>query len=208
MHHGFYANPFTVKYNEAPAKQTYITAINQQYENIQAISDTFSACFYNAGIMHNGHIYSEELSPVSCKATTLRQIRLTGKFENKYFIKEDSLDKWKYLKGAKRIERTKPNGESYFFSEGAISFPDNLDMPSRTILTSESSVNRNTHVIEDAHTGKLRVLTPVECERLQGFPDDWANTDMPEKSRYFIMGNALVVPLVTLMGKRLLEIAS
>ena len=38
---------------------------------------------------------------------------------------------------------------------------------------------------EDRATGRLRVLTPVECERLNGFPDDWTDTGMPERMRYF-----------------------
>lgn len=69
------------------------------------------------------------------------------------------------------------------------------------MLTSESSLNRSTHVIEDPQTKNLRLLTPVETERLQGFEDDWTNTGMPEKFRYFCMGNALVVPMITRMGK-------
>ena len=53
---------------------------------------------------------------------------------------------------------------------------------------------------EDRATGRLRVLTPVECERLKGFPDDWTDTGMPERMRYFCMGNALVVPLIQKIG--------
>lgn len=44
------------------------------------------------------------------------------------------------------------------------------------------------------------MLTPVEAERLQGFDDEWTNTGMPEKFRYFCMGNALVVPMIERMG--------
>lgn len=46
-------------------------------------------------------------------------------------------------------------------------------------------------------------LTPVEAERIQGFRDNWTNTGMPEKFRFFCMGNALVVPMITRMGRRL-----
>ena len=68
------------------------------------------------------------------------------------------------------------------------------------MLTSESSLNRSTHVIEDPQTQQLRLLTPMEAERIQGFDDNWTNTGMPEKFRYFCMGNALVVGLITRMG--------
>ena len=47
---------------------------------------------------------------------------------------------------------------------------------------------------------RLRTLTPIECERLNGFPDDWT-AGMSERLRYFTMGNALVVPLIKAMGK-------
>lgn len=69
------------------------------------------------------------------------------------------------------------------------------------MLTSESSLNRSTHVIRDPETGRLRLITPLEAERLQGFGDNWTDgVGMPHKFRYFCMGNALVVPMVTRMG--------
>ena len=79
--------------------------------------------------------------------------------------------------------------------------PDPWDRPGRTMLTSESTLNRSTHVVSDLGTGRLRLLTPVEAERLQGFDDEWTNTGMPDRMRYFCMGNALVVPMITRMGR-------
>lgn len=102
---------------------------------------------------------------------------------------------------AKKIPRKSKDGHEYVFSEGPIAFPDPWDRPGRTMLTSESTLNRSTHVVSDPGTGKLRILTPIETERLQGFDDDWTNTGMPDRMRYFCMGNALVVPMVTRMGK-------
>lgn len=64
------------------------------------------------------------------------------------------------------------------------------------MLTSEGSVNRSTHIIPDKETGELRLLTPIEAERLQSFPDNWTNTGMPESRRYFMMGNALVTKVI------------
>ena len=81
-----------------------------------------------------------------------------------------------------------------------------MDKPSRTMLTSESSVGRSSHVVTDIKTDRLRTLTPLECERLNGFPDDWTNTGMPEKMRYFCMGNALVVPIVERISKQILAL--
>jgi len=41
----------------------------------------------------------------------------------------------------------------------------------------------------------VRRLTPVECERLQGFPDNWT-ADQADSNRYKQMGNAVAVPVV------------
>ncbi len=114
--------------------------------------------------------------------------------------------KWEFLKGSKRLERTSKTGYKYTFSEGAIAYPDSIDMPARTMLTSESSLNRSTHVIEDPETGRKRLLTPQEAEAIQGFEKGWTDTGMPEKFRYFCMGNALVVPMITRMGNVLNKI--
>ena len=102
--------------------------------------------------------------------------------------------------------RHRRNGSTYFFSEGSMAFPDRSDLPARTMLTSEGSVSRSTHVVADPRTQRLRTLTPIECERLNGFPDDWT-AGMPERLRYFTMGNALVVSLVKAMGKRISALA-
>ena len=128
--------------------------------------------------------------------------------EQKYYIPNEKMQKWVYLKGAKKIPRKSADGHEYVFSEGPIAFPDPLNRPGRTMLTSESTLNRSTHVVCDPYTGSLRLLTPVEAERLQGFDDDWTNTGMPDRMRYFCMGNALVVPMITRMGKVLDNIIS
>ena len=43
--------------------------------------------------------------------------------------------------------------------------------------------------------GTVRRLTPLECERLQGFPDDWT-VSQSDSQRYKQMGNAVAVPVV------------
>lgn len=82
-----------------------------------------------------------------------------------------------------------------------IAFPDPWNKSSRTILTSETTLNRSSHVVTDPETKKLRLLTPIETERLQGFDDEWTNTGMSNRMRYFCMDNALVVPMITKMGR-------
>ncbi len=175
------------------------------YSDIQKISDKFAFAFENSGFMKDGHIYTAKTTPKLEKPVTLRMIAESNAADE-YYISDEKKSKWQYLKGAKKIERTAKTGFSYTFSEGPIAFPDPLDLPARTMLTSEATLNRSTHVIEDPANGRLRLLTPLETERIQGFEDNWTDTGMPQKFRYFCMGNALVVPLVTRMGKTLNKI--
>lgn len=168
-------------------------------EDIVKISDGFAFAFENAGYMHDGHIYTCEVSELEEPPILLRTI-LQQNVEEEYYITEEKKPKWVYLKGAKRIPRKTKEGHEYVFSEGPVAFPDPWDRPGRTMLTSESTLNRSTHVVTDPGTGRLRLLTPVEAERLQGFDDDWTNSGMPKRVRYFCMGNALVVPMITRMG--------
>ena len=202
---GFFAGIFPVEPAGQPGKESFCSVSG--YEDLVEVTERFSASFYNSGMMVDGMVWSQELTPVYQQSVTLGQIRETDPVAEKYFITGDSFEKWKYMKGAKRVERTAKSGFSYLFSEGPIAFPDPLDRPGRTMLTSEGTLNRSTHIIEDAVTGKLRRLTPVECERLNGFPDGWTDSGMPERQRYFIMGNALVVPLITKMGEKLWDMA-
>lgn len=69
-----------------------------------------------------------------------------------------------------------------------------------------TTVNRSSHLIFDPVSNKYRILAPVECERLDEFPDNLTNTGMPEKRRYFMMGNALVCGLIKTIGKKIKRI--
>jgi len=170
-----------------------------EYIDLVNMTERFSFNFENAGICRNGLVETFNVEPNKIQFIPLKDILQKENIDNRYFLGND-LQKWTYLKGSKRIPRVKPNGELYNYSEGPVAFPENLDSPARTMLTSESSVNRSTHVVEDLMTGKLRLLTEIECERLNGFPDDWTNTGIPPKFRYFCMGNALVVPIINRIG--------
>ena len=176
-----------------------------EYADIAEVSAHQRVRLYNAGIMMNARIYSVDVHPRKEAAIPISAIRENNSVDEHFFVREEDMQKWIYAKGAKHELRRKRDGSEYYFSEGVVRFPDPLDTPSRTMLTSESEVGRSSHVIEDYMTGRLRTLTPVECERLNGFPDNWTKTGMPEKMRYFCMGNALVVPIVTRIGKALIE---
>ena len=174
-------------------------------EDIVDVSDSFSFPYENAGYMHQHTVYTAKIAEEEEAPILLGEI-LQKNVDEKHYIPTEKMAKWTYLKGAKKIPRKSANGHEYMFSEGPIAFPDSWDRPGRTMLTSESTLNRSTHVVTDPGTGRLRLLTPVEAERLQGFDDEWTNSGMPDRMRYFCMGNALVVPMITRMGRVLDDI--
>lgn len=90
---------------------------------------------------------------------------------------------------------------------------DDLNLPGRTMLTSEGTVNRSTHLL--FVNNKYRLITPIEAERLQDFPDDWTAkkklsddsiVEVSDKMRMFFMGNALVTEIVKEIAKFIKEI--
>lgn len=193
---GFFAKTFPIQNLDSRIKTGEI-----EYSDIPNVSDNFKFQFENSGYMTKGKIFTVNTTPIQEEPITLSEV-LQSNVDEKYYLTDEKLEKWKYLKGAKKIERTSQAGHKYMFSEGPIPFPDHLDRPARTMLTSEGTTNRSSHIIEDPETHRFRILTPLETERLQGFEDNWTDT-MPERMRYFCMGNALVVPMVTRMGKEL-----
>lgn len=124
--------------------------------------------------------------------------------DESYFIPDDKLEKWRYVKGAKSIERVSKDGHIYFYKEGAVAFPDRLDRASRTMTTIEgsSTPNRSVHVVVDRKTGRLRRLLTIEAERLDMFPDGWTE-GIPDRKRFFLLGNALVTDVVRIIGERI-----
>jgi len=55
------------------------------------------------------------------------------------------------------------------------------------------------------HQVRVRRLTPLECERLQGFPNDWtAVNGMKDSARYRMLGNAVCVPVAEWLGRRIM----
>lgn len=169
-------------------------------DDLVELSDTFEFEFANAGVMHEGRVWTFKVRPLYAEGrATLRDVLMSeDEIPDSYFIPDLQLPQWRYLKGAKREPRTVArNGFQYFYAEGALAFPDPPDQPSRTILTGEGgpSPSRFKHVVA-TEGGRLRRLTPVELERLNGFPDGWTDTGMSDGRRAFCMGNALVVGLV------------
>lgn len=229
---GFFATSFPVM----PAEPKKI-CIEKIPEGIGELSDTFSFDFENTGAMKDGVVYTIKTTPAYYgENITLGDIMEEGEIDSQFFIPEERLyytypdinhsdetknqlskeqrQTWQYIKGAKKINRKAANGHEYVFSEGPVPMIDEYDKPARTMLTSEGSFSRTTHIVRDKMTGKIRLLTPIEMERIQGFPTNWTKEclvdgeklEMPVNKRRFMMGNALVVNLVEQMEKQLSDI--
>lgn len=55
---------------------------------------------------------------------------------------------------------------------------------------------------------RVRRLTPIECERLQGFPDNYTNTPTSsDTTRYKALGNSMAVPVMKWIGQRINELS-
>jgi DNA (cytosine-5)-methyltransferase 1 len=166
--------------------------------------------FASGGVMWDRKVWTRPVTPsYEGPRRTLGDVLVpTAEVPEAFFIPERRVPDWKELKDAKRVQRTAANGHTYFYSEGAVAFPEPLDKPSRTVLTGEggTSASRFKHVIR-TEDGRYRRLTPVELERLDGFPDGWTE-GMPDGRRAFMIGNALVVGLVERVGEALVATPS
>lgn len=206
-------------------------------EDLGRVSEDFKFGFENTGILFHNTIYTVKTKPVfDGKKITLGDVLESGDVEKSYFISKDRLyytdpkvnhsdetqgrlpveqrKTWQYLKGAKKLSRKSKNGHEYVYSEGPIPMIDASNKPSRTMLTSEGSFSRSTHIVKDKKTGSIRLLTACETERLQGFPTNHTKyclvngekKEIPLKKRRFMMGNALVVNLIEQMEDSLSKI--
>lgn len=204
---GFFAQGFPVEDGILKSRVNSFTIGTSDFKTLPDVSDGFAQPLWNSGVMTGYDVYTHESVARHHGAEKHLRSILQDDVDEKYY-QDQSLDRWKEMKGPKRITRRKKGTDvEYVYAEGGIPFPDRLDAPGRTMLTSEGSRNRSSHLIEDPQTGRMRILTPVECERMNGFPDGWTES-MSESMRYFTMGNALVVGLIERMGRTILDLES
>lgn len=175
--------------------------------DIVEISENFNkkgakGVFSNTGLIIESKITTIKTTPnYDGTFTVLGDLVQNGEVTDEFFLSEGDLDRWKYLKGAKKEMRKKADGFEYFYSEGAMNFPDSLERASRTIITGEGgkSPSRFKHVIQSKRG--LRRLTPIELERLNMFPDNHTKLEkISDSKRAFFMGNALVVGVIEKIG--------
>ena len=181
--------------------------------NLQAVSDKFNKGKIIRNFENTGIVIDRQVTTIDTKACyegpmlTLGQILLNEQdVPNEFFVVDDDVQKWEYLKGSKKLKRVnKQTGFEYDYSEGNMAFPDYLDRPSRTIITGEggASPSRFKHIVR-CPSGRYRRLTPVELERLNMFPDNHTE-GVSDVRRAFLMGNALVTGVVEKIGVSLLS---
>ena len=88
----------------------------------------------------------------------------------------------------------------------------NQTINAKTTQTIGSSASDINHIGGVLQTMAIRRLTPRECERLQGFPDDWTkihyhkngkSKECPDGPRYKACGNSMAVPVMRWIGERI-----
>lgn len=215
QNNGVFAKSFPIECSEDITELNSIKLSLAKKDRLVDITENFNnkggdSPFEKVGMMIDGIAYSIDAKPVfNGNPIYLRDCLVRGKDRpadiDSFYIPAEQIERWRYFKGSKREERTREDGFKYFYTEGAMDFPDSIDKPSRTIITSEGgkSPDRCRHVVED-ETGKLRRLTPVELEHLNMFPSNWTELKGVENAkRAFLMGNALVCGIVTKVGVEL-----
>jgi DNA (cytosine-5)-methyltransferase 1 len=106
-------------------------------------------------------------------------------------------------------ERVEAEALAVTFQPGNLRREAGADPSFTTTTTLKASAGDQTpHV---ATPMAVRRLTPVECERLQGFPDNWSRipwkgkpeTECPDGPRYKACGNSMAVPVMRWIGERI-----
>ncbi len=96
--------------------------------------------------------------------------------------------------------------EKYYLSEWALKridkFGMRIDNNEAGVIKARTGGPQNDE--RYINQGRIRRLTPRECERLQGFPDGWTE-GVSDTQRYKMMGNAVSVPVIAAIGKKILE---
>lgn len=208
---GLFARQFPIE--EEPFKDRY--SYGKLSNDIVEVSENYSSGrMWNTGVMRHGIYHTYDTISIKEKPITLGDIvQEESEVDLECYLTDERIKKFEYMRGAKKIDRISANGHEYTYSEGSMSPYDDLNLPGRTMLTSEGSNNRSTHLL--CTNGRYRILTSIEAERLQDFPDDWTKfkktpdgeiQEVSNRMRFFFMGNALVTGIVKRIGDELQKI--
>lgn len=180
-----------------------------KYGELKSFSDNFrvNKGFKKIGFMVDGKVFMANYIAKTRKPTTLGDIIEPNNSNTSLYLTNEMEEKFKNLKKGFNTVKISKTGYKYKYGMGGMSFPDSLDKPARTMVTSEHTISRMSHVIKDPETKKLRLISPEEAEKINTFPKYWTKLDgVSESNRYFTMGNALVVDLVKEIAEEIVEI--
>ena len=171
---------------------------------LEDISESFGlgdkvSQFRNAGVMQDSVVHTFDVSPLfdGPREYLKDVLQPDHEVDESFYIPEPRIQAWRDLKDRKKEKRIhRGSGAEYYYSEGAVAFPDDRENASRTVLTGEggSGPSRFKHVIQ-ANDSRFRRLTPLELEKLNGFSGTWTE-GISDSRRAFMMGNALVIGVV------------
>lgn len=132
-----------------------------------------------------------------------------------YSIREDAIAEnfsVNEIKVTNALQAHQPSANSHhaqtFILEGELSNPMAFDLYNQRVTEKNQTLSASAS--DASHQGAVweglvvRRLTPIECERLQGFPDNWTD-GQADSSRYKQMGNAVAVPVVNWIIGRMVE---
>lgn len=127
----------------------------------------------------------------------------------------------KWIKGDKNYSREFSQGQGVYSDKGiAQTLADNAGgLGGKTGLYQVGDKGASNYLDSNYHKGwlthgqrtmiveqmKIRKLTPTECERLQGFPDDWTG-GISDTQRYKCLGNAVTTNVITAIGNKFIRI--
>ena len=176
--------------------------------------------FMNYGVFTNQKYNTFNFeSDYDGKLSFLKDVIVNDVVDKEFYVSKKDLKKWKYEKGGYTNTRTTKEGFTYDIKFGKMDLYDELNEPSRTIITGEGgkTASRMKHLITTPHKYKRmssRRLIPMELERLNMFPDNFTKLGLNEKGkiyelsnskRAFLMGNAMVTGIVEQLARKLLD---
>ena len=109
------------------------------------------------------------------------------------------------------VRETTDNSNFYLYERSYGGTTKENPLTSPTIAAKSGTGGNNVPIVSNCNTMRVRRLTPVECERLQGFPDGWTQIpygkkpkeQCPEGHRYKALGNSMAVPVMRWIGRRI-----
>lgn len=182
-----------------------------RYQSLSEFSDKFSykKGFRRTGMMVAGQVYMANYEAVKKTQTNLGSVIRPNNPDNNLWLRGERLARMKQMKSGFQMTKTSRRGDyTYRYGMGDMRFPDSLELPARTMVTSEHTISRMSHVIQDPGNHEYRLLSPEETEQINTFPAGWTELEgVSNPQRYFTMGNALVVNLVRDIGKEIDKLA-